>query len=206
MPAVGQRSEAELLAALRAGDEDAFAALVDEHGAAMVRLARVYVRAHAVAEEVVQDAWLGALRGLDRFEGRSSLKTWLFRIVVNTAKTRAVREGRTVPLSDLGDDPAEPSVEPDRFAADRAWASPPAAWDTLPEAALLSSETRRVIEAAVERLPPRQQAVITLRDLQGWSSEEVRNALDLSETGQRVLLHRARSKVRQALEDYLTPT
>ena len=192
-------SEAELLEALRAGDEDAFAQLVREYHPSLVRVARLYVPTQAAAEEVAAETWLAVLNGLDRFEGRSSLRTWIFRILTNIAKTRAVRDRRTLPFSAL-QDPAEPAVEPDRFSASGEWAAPPEPW---PEAALLAAETRERLAEAIAALPPTQRAVITLRDVEGWSSEEVRNALDLSETNQRVLLHRARSKVRAALESYL---
>jgi RNA polymerase sigma-70 factor (ECF subfamily) len=202
--------EAELVESLRNGDEHAFAALVDEHGAAMLRLARLYVRERSVAEEVVQEAWLGVLRGIERFEGRSSLKTWLFRIVTNLAKTRAVREARSVPFSALAgaeDEEEGPSVPPERFRGldDRwagHWAAPPVDW-ARPEHELISAETCTVITRAIDALPESQRQVMTLRDVEGWSSEEVCNALELSETNQRVLLHRARTKVRRALDDYL---
>jgi RNA polymerase sigma-70 factor (ECF subfamily) len=201
-------SEAELLEALRAGDEDAFAELVREYHPSLVRVARIYVPTQAAAEEVAAETWLAVLNGLDRFEGRSSLRTWIFRILTNIAKTRAVRDGRTLPFSAL-QDPArvpEAAVEADRFLDPEHprwpghWAARPDPW---PEDALLAGETREVIAEAIEALPATQRAVITLRDVQGWTSEEVRNALDLSETNQRVLLHRARSKVRAALESYL---
>jgi RNA polymerase sigma-70 factor (ECF subfamily) len=202
--------DAQLLESLRQGDERAFAALIDEHGATMLRLARLYVRELAVAEEVVQEAWLGVLRGIDRFEGRSSLRTWLYRIVTNLAKTRAVREARSVPFSALAGAEAEeegPSVPPERFRGpdDRFaehWATPPSDW-ARPEHELLSTETRDVIARAIEALPATQREVISLRDVEGWTSGEVCNALELSETNQRVLLHRARTKVRHALDDYL---
>ena len=177
----------------------------------MLRVARIYVPTRAVAEDVVQDTWIAVLRGIDRFEGRSSLRTWVFRILTNTSKTRGERERRTVPLSAL-DDPVrvpEPAVSPDRFLdADHPnfpghWASPPASWSEQPEEKLLGAETRAVIDAAIARLPPAQRAVISLRDVQGWDSEDVCNVLGVSETNQRVLLHRARAKVRQALEEYL---
>jgi RNA polymerase sigma-70 factor, ECF subfamily len=196
------------LDALRAGDENAFLALVRRHQAAMVRVAQIYVSRRDVAEEVVQEAWVGALRGLDRFEGRSSLKTWLYRIVINLAKTRAVREGRTIPFSALRS-PAgvpEPAVEPERFLPPDdprrpgQWASNPTQW---PEERLLEAEKLGLIREAIEALPDSQRTVITLRDVEGWSAEEVCNALELTETNQRVLLHRARSKVRRALERYL---
>ncbi len=184
--------------ALRAGDERAFEQLIRMYQGSLLRVAQMYVSSRAVAEEVVQETWLAVLNGIDRFEGRSSLKTWIFRILANRAKTRAQREGRSIPFSSLGDD-SEPAVEPGRF--DRGhWAALPADW---PEERLIGDETLHVIEGAIEALPPTQRAVITLRDVQGWSAEEVRNALELSETNQRVLLHRARTKVRSALEEYL---
>jgi RNA polymerase sigma-70 factor, ECF subfamily len=172
--------ELQLLEALRRGDERAFVKLVDRHGASMLRVARLYVRDRAVAEEVVQEAWLGALRGIDRFEGRSSFRTWLFRIVTNVAKTRAGREARSLPFSALVADDAEkdaPSVPPERFrgANDRwagHWATPPEAW-ARPEQELLSTETREMIARAIELLPAGQRLVITLRDVEGWSSDEV---------------------------------
>ncbi len=202
------RSDAELVAALRAGDEDAFRELVREWHAPLLRVARIFTPSRAVAEEVVQETWLRVLGALDRFEGRSSLKTWVFRILVNTAKTRAQREGRSLPFSAL-QDPArvpEAAVDPERFfppddpSHPGGWSAPPS---DLPEERLLAAETRGRIAAAIEALPPSQRAVISLRDVEGWSSDEVRNALDLSEVNQRVLLHRARAKVRSALEDYL---
>jgi len=154
----------------------------------------------AVAEEVVQEAWLGVLKGIGRFEGRSSLKTWVFRIVANTAKTRAEREGRSIPFSSVGED--GPSVDPDRFE-NGGWSDPPASWSSLPEARLVSAETRDKIAGAIGALPPAQQVVISLRDIEGWPSDEVCNVLDITESNQRVLLHRARSKVRAELEEYL---
>jgi len=199
--------DARLLQGLRAGDEAAFLELMREYGAGMLRVAMMYVSSRAVAEEVVQEAWLGVLKGIGRFEGRSSLKTWLFRIVANTAKTRGVRESRSVPFSALGDDGGdEPAVDPDRFLGSGErfpghWALPPSAW--APESRLLSQEALAVIGREIDRLPPAQRAVITMRDVQGFTSEEVCNALDLTETNQRVLLHRARSKVRGALEEYM---
>jgi RNA polymerase sigma-70 factor (ECF subfamily) len=203
------QGDAALVQALRDGDEDAFASLVDAYSNSMRRLALTFVRTRAVADEVVQEAWLGVLKGIDRFEGRSSLKTWIFRITANVAKTRAEREARSVPFSSLEPAGDEPSVDPDRFfkpgesGPTGGWSSPPESWQALPEERLLAAETRLVIERAIDDLPPSQRAVITLRDVQGFSSDEVRNVLDLSETNQRVLLHRARSKVRAALEDYV---
>jgi RNA polymerase sigma-70 factor, ECF subfamily len=199
--------DARLLEGLRAGDEAAFAELMREYGGGMLRVAMMYVSSRAVAEDVVQEAWLGVLKGIDRFEGRSSLKTWLFRIVANTAKTRGMRESRSIPFSALGGDAAdEPTVDPDRFLGSGErfpghWGAPPQAW--APESRLLAEEALGVIEGEIERLPPAQRAVITMRDVQGFTSDEVCNALDLSETNQRVLLHRARAKVRGALEEYM---
>ena len=200
-------ADRELLARLRAGDEAAFMTLVDRYGALMLRVALMHVRSRAVADEVVQEAWLGVIRGLDRFQGRSSLKTWILRIVANLARTRGVREQRSVPLSSLEAEGDEPSVDPGRFRPpdDRypgGWAVPPHAWARLPEESLVADETLRLVREAIDRLPARQQEVITLRDVEGWDSEEVCAALDLTEGNQRVLLHRARSKVRQELEDY----
>ncbi len=200
-----------LVEALRQRDEAAFMALVEQYHPSLVRLATVYVRDPAVAEEVAQETWLGVLQGIDRFEGRSSLKTWIFRILTNRAKTRGQREGRSIPFSairDPGAEPAEPSVDPDRFLPSEHphwpnhWVSPPTDWSEIPEERLLAQETRAVIQSAVEALPPSQRAVITLRDIEGWTSKEACNVLGISETNQRVLLHRARSRVRRALEQY----
>lgn len=199
--------DARLVDGLRAGDEAAFAELMREYGAGMLRLAQMFVSSRSDAEEVVSDAWVAVLRGIGRFEGRSSLKTWLYRIVANTAKTRGVREGRSIPFSALAvEGEGEPAVDPERFLGSGErfpghWGLPPQAW--APESVLLGDEVLEVIGRAIEHLPPAQRTVITMRDVQGFTAEEVRNALDLSETNQRVLLHRARSKVRSALEEYL---
>jgi RNA polymerase sigma-70 factor, ECF subfamily len=203
--------EALLLAALRRGDEDAFMRLVEAYHPALLRLARMYVSSREVAEEVVQETWLGVLRGLDRFEGRSSLKTWIYHILANTAKTRAAREGRSVPFSSLAEAEAESgesAVEPERFQSAEGtypggWMSFPQSWDDLPEQRLLSGETMARIGEAIQSLPEGQRMVITLRDVDGCSSEEACNVLGISETNQRVLLHRARARVRRALERYL---
>jgi RNA polymerase sigma-70 factor, ECF subfamily len=200
------REEAELVARLRSGDERAFEALVARYHATMLTVARTYVKTRAVAEEVVQDAWVGVLRGLDHFEGRSSLKTWILRILVNTAMTRGGREARTVPFSSLAPEEApEAAVDPERFrgAGDGFpghWKSYPADWGSLPEERLLGRETVDVVKRAIEELPAAQRAVITLRDIQGCDAEEVCEALNVSDGNQRVLLHRARSRVRAALE------
>lgn len=210
-PAVSEQDLA-LVEALRAGDETAFMMLVERYQPSMIRIARMYVSTGAVAEEVVQETWLGVVKGLERFEGRSSLRTWIFRILVNIAKARGQREARSVPFSSVWapDPDAEPSVDPDRFLpADHPsspdhWSAAPASWDTVPEDRLLSKETLAQVGRAIESLPPNQREVIRMRDLLGWSSQEVRNALEISETNQRVLLHRARAKVRRALEGYLS--
>ena len=199
--------ERRLVEALRAGDESAFVMLMREYGAMMLRVALMYVSTRAVAEEVVQEAWIGVLNGIGRFEGRSSLKTWIFRILTNTAKTRAQREGRTVPFSSLArDDEEGGAVDAERFLGSGErfpghWGAPPRRWG--PDERLLSAEARRVVDDAIAKLPPAQRAVITMRDVEGLDADEVRNALEISETNQRVLLHRARSKVRQALEEYM---
>jgi RNA polymerase sigma-70 factor, ECF subfamily len=202
-------SDEELVAALRAGDQDAYRELVEELTPALTRLAMAHVPSRAVAEEVVQDTWLGVINGIERFQGRSALRTWIFQILLNTARTRGKREKRTLPFASLrrraeeGRD--EPAIDADRFQGRRgenpgSWSRPPIEWQS-PDVRLAADETRRVMLEAIAGLPPRQREVITLRDILGYSSAEVRNALDLSETNQRVLLHRARSKVRTALEE-----
>lgn len=180
----------------------------------MHRVALTFVRSSAVADEVVQEAWLGALRGLDRFEGRAALRTWLLRIVANIARTHAAREARTVPFSSLdlereAGSEHDPALPADRFQGPeerypRRWVSFPAPWSSEPESALLSAEIRNLITDTIAGLPDGQRIVITLRDVEGWDSAEVCSVLELSETNQRVLLHRARSKVRAALERHMT--
>jgi RNA polymerase sigma-70 factor (ECF subfamily) len=200
----------ELVQRLRGGDESAFAELIDHYGMTMLRVAQMYVRDRSTAEEVVQETWLAVLNGIDRFEERSSLKTWLFRILTNRAKTRGERDGRMVPFSSLaGANPEadEPSVDPDRFlgpdsAHPGAWAAPPVGW---PQEKLLERETLGVIEMAIDKLPEAQREVILLRDVDGWEPMEVSDVLGITDGNQRVLLHRARSKVRAALEEYLNP-
>jgi RNA polymerase sigma-70 factor (ECF subfamily) len=183
--------------------------LVEQHQASMLRIARMYVSTRAAAEEVVQEAWLGIVKGLERFEGRSSLRTWMYRIVANIAKTRGQRDGRSVPFSALAGDDEGSGVDPEWFqtAADRSpggWRAFPDDWRGIPDERLVGHETLQQIGRAIEALPPLQAEVIRLRDVLGWTSEEVRNALELSETNQRVLLHRARTRVRRALETYLS--
>ncbi len=204
---VGDAPEAGLLAALRAGDERAFRDLVREYHPAFVRLARASVASDAVAEEVAQETWLAVIRGVGAFEGRSSLKTWMFSILVNRARSRGAREHRVVPVSSLGPDDA-PAVEADRFLPDGHrwgghWSDPPVPWATGPAEQLIAKETIGVAARAIAQLPDRQRAVVTLRDVDGWSSDEVCSLLGLTEANQRVLLHRGRSRVRSALELHL---
>jgi len=203
-PPDASAADLALLERLRARDEAAFIELVERLTPSMRRVARMFVSTDAVADEVVQEAWVGVLKGIDAFEGRSSLRTWIFRILVNTAKTRGQREARSVPFAALaGDDLDEPTWDPTAFDADGNWTSLPMDWRGLPEDRLTGRETLAVIGRAIETLPPMQAEVIRLRDVLGWSSEEVRNALALTDTNQRVLLHRARAKVRAAIEDHL---
>lgn len=208
--AVAPTDELFLIEQLRSGNEAAFASLVDRYTPTMLRLAMIYVKVWAVAEEVVQETWMSVLEGLERFQGRSSLKTWLFRILTNGAITRAQREGRSIPFSSLtSSDPdlAEPAVDPDQFfPADHQWAghwmSFPSNWQEMPEERMLSRETHARLEKAIEALPASQRQIIIMRDIEGWASEETCNFLGISEVNQRVLLHRARSKVRAMLEQY----
>jgi len=203
------RPDAEVVAALRAGDADAFTELVTELNPALTRLALAHVSSPSVAEEVVGDTWIAVIEGIDRFEGRSALRTWIIQILLNKARTRGKRDARTLPFSSLRRGDAngdELAVDADRFqGTDGAypghWARPPVAWSS-PEERLASDEARDVMLQAIADLPPRQQEVLVMRDIQGLSSEDARNALDLEETNQRVLLHRARSKVRAALEKH----
>ncbi|HWH95253.1 MAG TPA: sigma-70 family RNA polymerase sigma factor [Baekduia sp.] len=214
MPSPSPADDQSLVERARDGDEEAFAVLVRRYSPMLMRLARMYVPTDALAEDVVQETWVAVLRGLERFEGRSAFKTWLFRILVNRAKTRGVREHRSIPFASIRTHPAGegaegdvdgdgPAVDPSRFTPQGAWTSAPADWRDDPEASLYSAETLRVARAAIDELPERQKIVITLRDLEGLSSDEVRNVLDVSETNQRVLLHRARAKVRKALEEWI---
>jgi RNA polymerase sigma-70 factor (ECF subfamily) len=194
--------DARRLDALRAGDEQTFAQLVDELSPRMLKMACVYVPARATAEDVVQEAWIVVLRSLDGFEGRSTLSTWVLGIVINVARARGRRDARSLPFSSLGADDA-PAIGPERFLPpghDRwpgHWAIAPTPW---PEQALETAEAQQVIRDALARLPEAQRAVVTLRDMVGCTSEETCNALGLSDTNQRVLLHRARSRIRAALE------
>jgi RNA polymerase sigma-70 factor (ECF subfamily) len=196
------RDEDDLLEALRGGDERAFTELVERWSGAMLRIASSHVGSRAVAEEVVQEAWLTVLRDLHRFEGRSALRTWVLGIVVNLARSRGRAERRSVPLPM---DAGEPVVDPARFRpSDHPrwpghWALAPAPW-SAPEEALLAAETRTAVLEAIAALPPTQREVLVLRDLEGFTASETCNVLGLGDTNQRVLLHRARSRVRQTIE------
>lgn len=201
--------EAELLARLRDRDERAFHELVTRHDRAMRRLARSYVHTVAAADDVVQETWLAVIRGLARFEGRSSLKTWIFRILVNRAQTRGARERRLVPFSALANEMEDDGrvVDADRFLPQGHpvagyWSVVPTRFFELPEERLLADEATRLIARAIQGLPERQRRVIELRDVEGWEPEEVCESLGLSQGNQRVLLHRARSAVRAVLEEY----
>lgn len=207
---VGTFDEAALVTALKRGSEDAFASLVDLHGAAMLRVARTFVTSRAVAEEVVQETWLRVLRGLPAFEGRSSLRTWIFVILANCARRRAAREARSIPFAALleGED-AGAAVPPEQFfPSDHprwpgCWSTVVDGWSGVPEERLLSRETREVLARAIAGLPPGQRAVMTLRDVEGCSADEVCDVLGLTPENQRVLLHRARTRVRARLAPYL---
>jgi len=193
-----------LVARLAAGEPEAFGALVDRFQARLLRLAMGFVGERSVAEEAVQDTWVAVVKGLGTFEGRSSLDTWVFRILCNRARTRGVREKRTVPFSAISDDDGESVLERERFTAKGRWASPPRRWDEEdPEKLLLRRETMAVLQDAIDGLPATQRVVVTLRDIEGLDSAEVCNILEISETNQRVLLHRARVRLRTALEERL---
>ncbi len=203
--------ELQLIQGLQRREEAAFLQVVDRYHNSLIRLAMLYVTRREIAEEVVQETWLGVLKGIDRFEARSTLKTWLFRILLNRAKTRGQREARMIPFSAMFDpqsEPEEPEVALDRFLSEDHpeypghWAKPPAGWGADAEKQLLGKEMRAYIQKAIEGLPATQREVITLRDVEGWTSEEVCNALGVSETNQRVLLHRARTRVRRALDTH----
>jgi RNA polymerase sigma-70 factor, ECF subfamily len=201
--------DAEVLERLRDGDDAAFAELVDRWSPAMLRIARTYVSNPQSAEDAVQDAWLGVVHGLAAFQGRSTLRTWVFTILVNRARTRGSREARSVPISALARDDDGPTVDPDRFRGPADpypdhWtaAGVPPTWEGQPEGRVLAGEALRLLGAALTALPPRQRVVVTLRDVQGLTSEEACDALGITAQNQRVLLHRGRAALRQALEDY----
>jgi RNA polymerase sigma-70 factor, ECF subfamily len=187
--------DVELLRRLRAGDERAFVTLVERYNGSMLRLAASFVPSRAVAEEVVQETWLAMLRGLAAFEGRSSLKTWLFTILVNRARSTGVRESRTVPVADAG-----PVVDASRFGPDGAWVLPPEHWIEEAESRVDAVKLNELLRSALNGLPPRQREVVLLRDVEELTSAEVCGVLSISEANQRVLLHRGRGKLRQVLE------
>ncbi len=187
--------DVELLARLRAGDEVAFVALVNRYNTSLLRLARSYVPSDAVAEEAVQETWMGVVRGVDRFEGRSSFKTWLFRILINRARTAGVREPRSYSF-----DEGEPAVDPDRFDATGAWAQPVVPWESDVDDRLVAATWGTILGHALDDLPPRQREIVVLRDVEGLASEDVCSVLGISEGNQRVLLHRGRSRMRSMLE------
>jgi RNA polymerase sigma-70 factor, ECF subfamily len=193
--------DSDLLARLRAGDEDAFRDLVRRMHRPLIKLGLAFVGSASTAEEVVQETWLAVVGQLDAFEGRSSLRTWIGSILVNRAKTRGVRDKRTVPFSALVSDDLE-VVEPERFSKAGFWSVPPSRWDEAPESVVLQKEARAAIERELDSLPSAQRAVVVLRDLEEWTSEEVCNVLEVTETNQRVLLHRGRMRLRAALERY----
>jgi len=204
------RDEGELIAALRAGDEAAFSRIVSEWSRPMLALARGFVSTEASAEEVVQETWLAVIKGLDRFEGRSALRTWVYRILVNTAKSRGVKEHRTLPWSSVAGEDAGPSLDPALFqSAGEAypghWRAAPAAWpdEVAVEGSVLAGEVRAELRTALDALPDRQRIVLTLRDVLGHTSDEVCQLLEISQANQRVLLHRARTAVRAGLATYL---
>ena len=210
-PAAELRSaEADLIDRLRGGDEAAFVSLVNAYSASLRRLALAFLPNDAVADEVVQETWLAVLTGIARFEGRSSVKTWIFKILANRAKTRAIRERRTINFSELDDpfEPDQPAVDPARFlpashpAWPGHWASPLDSWSASAEDAVVGRETMDVLQRELDRLPASQRAVVALRDVQGWPAAEVCEVLGLSEANQRVLLHRGRSRLRGVLENY----
>jgi len=190
--------DAELLRRLRAGDEQAFVALVERYNGSMLRLAASFVPSRAVAEEVVQDTWLAVLRGLPAFEGRASLRTWMFTILANRARTTGTREQRTIPVADAG-----PVVDASRFGPDGAWSAPPEHWIEEAEDRIEAEKLGGLLKAAIDGLPGRQREVVLLRDVEGMSSAEVCDVLSISEANQRVLLHRGRGKLRQVLETEL---
>ena len=190
--------DAELLRQLRAGDEQAFVALVERYNGSMLRLAASFVPSRAVAEEVVQDTWLAVLRGLSAFQGRSSLRTWMFTILVNRARSTGTREQRTIPVADTG-----PVVDAARFGPDGAWSAPPEHWIEEAEDRIEAEKLAVLLKALVDGLPGRQREVVLLHDVEGMSSAEVCQVLAISEANQRVLLHRGRGKLRQALESEL---
>lgn len=188
----------DLLARVRAGDETAFVTLVNRYHGSMLRVARAYVPSEAIAEEAVQETWMGVVRGVERFEGRSSFKTWLFRILINRARTAGGKEHRSLPLSDV-----EPAVDPSRFTSGGAWVEPVESWETDADNRLVAATWSEALRTALDDLPPRQREIVILRDVEGLPSEDVCSVLGVTEGNQRVLLHRGRSRLRSLLENEL---
>src|SRR6266700_2533324 len=195
------------LAALRSGDEAAFEALIGRYHGPMLRLAMTYVRDRGVAEDAVQETWLTCLRTIDRFQGRSSLKTWIFGILLNVARSRRRKESRILPFTSLfrrdGGEDRGPTVDQRRFGRDGMWSTPPDSWSNVPESRLLDRETVEKVKAAIETLPAKQREVVILRDVAGFDADEVCALLSISQSNQRVRLHRGRAAVRKTLEEYL---
>jgi RNA polymerase sigma-70 factor (ECF subfamily) len=207
-PTANPNDDTALVARLRAGDEKAFEELVSKYYGSLLRVAMSFVAERTAAEEVVQETWLGVIRGLSGFEGRSSLKTWIFRILTNRAQTRGKQEARSIPFSSLKDPQSgsdyEPAVDPSRFNAHGMWSEPPPRWTNAPPEELIAQgQTIELIQRAIAELPENQRTVITLHDMEDVAPEEICNILEISETNQRVLLHRARSKIRRALEQHM---
>ncbi len=192
--------DAELIDRLRSGDEQAFEGLIAAYHSGMIRVAQSFVRERGLAEEVVQETWVGLLRGLDRFEGRASLKTWLYAILINQARTMAIRERRTIPFDPTGDDRAE---DPARFAADGHWAQAPVPFTEEVEERLAHAPMLAKLGAALEELPSAQRIVVTLRDIEELTSQEVCSILEITAVNQRVLLHRGRAGLRRIIEAML---
>ncbi len=199
MSGLPDATDEDLVRRLQSRDEAAFRELVRRYQSPLIAVARAHVSTRASAEEVVQETWLGVIKGIDKFEGRSSFKTWLFRIASNRAKTRGVKERRSVPFSSLGADDG-PAVDPDRFDNMGMWRSEPAGWGATPLDVLAGNETLAFVDETLTQLPETQRMVVILRDRQGWTSAEVCDALEITEANQRVLLHRGRARVRTALE------
>jgi RNA polymerase sigma-70 factor, ECF subfamily len=206
-PGVGEQLHTSELMALKAGDEEAFAALVQRYHGSLLRLAMGYVKDRAIAEDVVQETWLTCIRSLDRFEGRSSLKTWIFGIALNIARSRGRREQRVLPFASLfrrDTDSSGPTVDPERFGRDGMWQTLPTSWSNVPEERVLGQESVARVREAIDTLPAKQREVIVLRDVAGLDASEVCGLLSISPENQRVRLHRARAAVRKMLEDYLS--
>jgi RNA polymerase sigma-70 factor (ECF subfamily) len=196
------------LEALRSGNDAAFEALIGRYHGPMMRLAMTYLRDRGAAEDAVQETWLTCLKTLDRFEGRSSLKTWIFGILLNVARSRRRKESRILPFTSFfrrdGGSDRGPTVDPRRFGGDGMWSAPPDSWSNVPESRLLDRETVGKVKAAIETLPAKQREVVILRDVAGFEADEVCALLSISQANQRVRLHRGRASVRKMLEEYLS--